>query len=74
MKTYQSTSKCANASMKQAIKVSKHLTMLLDSLNQTIQFSSAKVPILMPKIRKELAELNQRVHEANAYYNVLDTE
>jgi hypothetical protein len=39
------------------------------SLIDLSQFSK-----LMPKIRRDLAELNQRIHEFNAYRNCFETE
>lgn len=57
------------ARLKQATAQSKEVTRELERL--ALESDSATV---MPRLRKVLANLNQSIHEYNAYENVLSTE
>ena len=50
----------------------RHLALELASDLALIDESLIKR--LMPKIRRDLADLNQSVHEFNAYRNVIETK
>jgi hypothetical protein len=67
MKSEYSIQKSSDAALAKAIKDAKQLHDLL--LNA--QFDPGTK---MPKIRALLNDINQRVHEFNAYCNVLITE
>lgn len=67
MKTDYDTQRAADAALKQAGRKSCELTSALAELRMhPEQFAQ-----MMPKVRAILAELTQRVHEFNAYNNVV---
>lgn len=69
MKTEFTTLKSAEGAQHTAIKKADELATLLTAIS-----NHGQVQEKMPKVRAVLAELNQRVHEFNAYVNVLETE
>lgn len=66
MKTQYDTEQAALGAIRQAIKKASQLTDVLFNLRD----DRTKNAETMPKVRAILAELNQRVHEFNAYNNV----
>jgi len=70
MKTQESLSKSADAALMQALRASVSLQKYLEHLSN----APWSTPEMFPKVRTHLAELNQRVHEFNAYHNALTTD
>jgi len=69
MKTQESLSKSAEAALKQALKSTESTHLLLLRIK-----NGADPDVVITSIRLSLAELNQRVHEFNAYHNALTTD
>jgi len=69
MQTEEQLLKAAKAALKQAVEITSELRVAYASM------LTASVPprSKMAKIRKLLAELNQRTHEFNAYHNAATT-
>jgi hypothetical protein len=68
MKTQQSLERSIRSSIKKAILLCGEIQAEL--LRMEVSHDTA---LHMPVVRKELAELNQRIHEYNAYQNTLTT-
>lgn len=69
MKTNRSLSKSVTASLRTAMCASAQIDVILTEIKRGGYTLQEK----MPKLRALLAELNQRVHEMNAYHNALTT-
>lgn len=68
MKTETSTKRAANSALKKAIKSTASLHALLSNMGRS-DFPEEG----MPKARALVSEISQRVHEFNAYNNVITT-
>jgi len=66
MKTQEQLQSCFEGRIKDTMKKCK---LIYEILNETPR--NAEIAKKMPKIRANLAELNQSVHEMNAYMNCL---
>lgn len=69
MKDQKSLQSSANASIQKAMNSAEDLFFLLQDIK-----NKKKDKKSMPKVRALLNELNQRVHEFNAYTNALETD
>lgn len=67
MKTQKDLEKSASASIKRSQAICRELSIKLERVKDLPKQD------LLPEIRTLLAELNQRIHEYNAYTNVLET-
>lgn len=70
MKSETSLRSAQDGALKQALEASDELSQTLDILWHDTKAAGHQ----MPTVRALLAELNQRVHEFNAYHNALTTE
>ena len=62
--------KAAKAAFKKAIGAAQRIEQSLRLIRLDLDYDSEEIVAReMPLIRKDLAELNQRVHEFNAYNN-----
>lgn len=71
MKTKENLAKSAAAALQQARRCAAQVERLAISLDSA---TPEYVSSTMPTLRAQLAELNQRVHEFNAYHNALHTD
>lgn len=69
MKTAESLSKSAEASLKLAIRNAQYIRLDLEDLRKGLPVQET-----MPMLRERLQELTKDIHEFNAYTNARDTE
>jgi hypothetical protein len=73
MKNEESLSKSANAALVKAQRLNVRIGARLEVLRK-LKPDKGGYGDEMTKLRMDLAELNQRVHEYNAYINALTTD